>query len=176
MLQMTGLDRVTRTYDSVADAVAATLPADAPSARADRGTSPPAAPPPGRDAEVEIALLDRDGIIVWVNQAWQAFADANGGEPARTGPGVSYLDVCATVPDDPVATRVGRAVRQALTGELPGSLTVEVPCHSPEVARWYDMLISPRRDDTGQVVGATVTLSLARSQNLTVSGAENRKS
>ncbi|HEY6498424.1 MAG TPA: PAS domain-containing protein [Streptosporangiaceae bacterium] len=169
MLLMTGLDRVTPMYDSAAEAVAATLPADGPSARTDRGTSPPARPsdmPPGRDAEVEIALLDRDGIIVWVNQAWQAFATANGGKPASTGPGVSYLDVCAAARDDPVATRVRRAVRQALAGDLPGSLTVEVPCHSPDTARWYDMLISPRRDDDGQVVGATVTLSLVRSQTL----------
>jgi PAS domain-containing protein len=165
MLRMTGLDRVTPMYGSVAEAMAATLPADGPPARTDRGTSPPARPP-GRDAEVEIALLDRDGIIVWVNQAWQAFATANGGEPASTGPGVSYLDVCAAARDDPVATRVRGAVRQALTGDLPGSLTVEVPCHSPGMARWYDMLISPRRDDDGQVVGATVTLSLVRSQTL----------
>jgi hypothetical protein len=37
------------------------------------------------------------------------------------------------------------------------------------------MLISPRRDDGGQVVGATVTLSLARSQNLRA-GAEDGQS
>jgi anti-anti-sigma regulatory factor len=178
MLRMTGLDRVTRMYGSMAEALAATLPADgpaaraadAPPARADDRTAPPARPP-GQGAEVEIALLDRDGIIVWTNRAGQAFAAANGGEPASTGPGVSYLDVCAAAPDDPVATRVRGAVRQALTGDLPGSLTVEVPCHSPEVARWYDMLISPRRDDSGQVVGATVTLSLARSQELRAGGA-----
>lgn len=197
---MTGLDRVTRMYDSMAEALAATLPADdpagraadAPAAPAERADAPaeradapaeraddrtaPAARPPGQAAEVEIALLDRDGIIVWTNRAWQAFAAANGGEPASTGPGVSYLDVCAAAPDDPVATQVRGAVRQALTGDLPGSLTVEVPCHSPEVARWYDMLISPRRDDSGQVVGATVTLSLARSQDLRANGAEDRQS
>ncbi|HEY2239133.1 MAG TPA: PAS domain-containing protein [Streptosporangiaceae bacterium] len=175
MLRMTGLDRVTRVYGSMAEAVAATLPADAPPARMDYRTAPPAKPP-GRGAEVEVALLDRDGIIVWTNRAWQAFAAANGGEPARTGPGVSYLDICAAVPDDPVAAQVRGAVRQALTGDLPGSLTVEVPCHSPEMARWYDMLISPRRDDGGQVVGATVTLSLARSQNLRAGGAGDHQS
>ena len=51
-----------------------------------------------------------------------------------------------------------------------------MPCHSPEVARWYDMLISPRRDDGGQVVGAAVTLSLVRSQSLKNAGPKGGQS
>lgn len=85
-------------------------------------------------------------------------------DPARTGPGVSYLDACAAAPGDPVATQVGSAIRAALVGDLPGSLTIQVPCHSPSTERWFDVLISARRDDDGQSVGATVTLSLTRLQ------------
>jgi anti-anti-sigma regulatory factor len=166
VLQMVGLDRVTPVYSSVATAVAATRPADMPPPL---GSAPPApfsrqAGPAGGDVGVEIALLDSDGVIIWVNHAWQAFAAANGGDPARTGAGVSYLDACAAVPHDPVAAQVGAAIRRALAGDLPGSLTIEVPCHSPGTARWFDMLISPRRDDDGRSVGATVTLSLARAE------------
>ena len=110
----------------------------------------------------------------WVNHAWQAFAAANGGDPDRTGTGVSYLDVCAAAPDDPGSAQVDAAIRRALAGDLPGALTVEVPCHSPDTARWFDLLISPRRDDDGQRAGATVTLSLARSQNLGTAGPHPR--
>ena len=113
---------------------------------------------------MEVALLDRDGVIAWVNQAWQAFAAANGGDPARTGRGVSYLRACAAAGDDPVAQEVAGAIRAALVGDLPGPLTVEVPCHSPATERWFDVLISSRFDDRGRCQGATVTLSLARSQ------------
>ena len=115
------------------------------------------------DVGVEVALLDRDGVIVSVNPAWQAFAQANGGNPERTGPGVSYLDACAASPGDPVAEEVAAAIRRALAGHLPGPLTIGVPCHSPRTARWFDMLISARQDRAGQHLGATVSLSLARS-------------
>ena len=113
---------------------------------------------------MEVALLDRDGVIAWVNQAWQAFAAANGGDPARTGIGVSYLQACAAAGDDPVAHEVAGAIRAALAGDLPGPLTVEVPCHSPSTERWFDVLISSRFDDQGRCLGATVTLSLTKSQ------------
>jgi anti-anti-sigma factor len=116
------------------------------------------------DVGVEVALLDRDGVISWVNQAWRAFATANGGAPARTGAGVSYLQACAAAGDDPVAAEVAAAIRTALAGDLPDPLTIEIPCHSPAAERWFDVLISSRFGDDGRRLGATVTLSLARSR------------
>jgi hypothetical protein len=77
---------------------------------------------------------------------------------------MSYLDACAAAPGDPVAAQVARAIRAALAGVLPVSLTIEVPCHSSSTERWFDVLISSRRDDDGRSAGATVTLSLTRSQ------------
>lgn len=112
-----------------------------------------------------IALLDQHGVIVSVNPAWQAFAEANQAEPSRVGPGVSYLEVCAAAGDDPVAQEVAGAIRQALAGDLPGPLAIEVPCHSPDTSRWFDMVISARKDDAGGYRGATVTLSLAKSES-----------
>ena len=127
----------------------------------------PAGPaPPGPDVGTEIALLDRHGVIVSVNRAWQAFTTANRGDPSRAGPGASYLEACAAAGQDPVALEVAAAIRQALEGDLPGPLTIEVPCHSPDTARWFDMLISSRLDDAGQHTGAAVTLALAGSQPL----------
>ncbi len=183
LLQITGLDRVVPVYGSMAAAVDATRPADtrpppadtAAAGRVQRAGAAHRDPGPnGGDAGVEIALLDGDGVIVWVNHAWQAFATANGGDPDRTGTGVSYLDVCAAAPDDPGSAQIDAAIRRALAGDLPGTLTVEVACHSPDTARWFDLLISPRRDDGGQSAGATVTLSLARSQNLGTAGPHPR--
>ena len=119
-----------------------------------------------RDIELgtEIALLDHQGVIVAVNDAWQAFAVANNGDPARGGPGVSYLEVCAAAGDDPVALEVAANIHRALAGDLPGPLVVEVPCHSPDTTRWFEMLISARLDDDGEHMGATLTLSLAKSE------------
>lgn len=118
----------------------------------------------GADVGVEVALLDRDGVIAWVNPAWRAFAAANGGDPARTGVGESYFQACAAAGDDPVAAEVAAALRAALAGDLPAPLTIGVPCHSPATERWFDVLISSRFADDGQRLGATVTLSLARAR------------
>ena len=160
VLTLTGVDRLVPLYASVAATLAATAPGEsaAPPERAG------AAGPPPADVGVEVALLDQDGVIVSVNDAWQAFAVGNGGDPARMGPGVSYLDACAAAADDPAAAQVATAIRAALEGRLPGSLTVEVPCHSPYAERWFDVLVSTRDDDDGRSVGATVTLSLTRAQ------------
>ena len=176
MLGMTGVGRLVPVYPSVEAALAARSPsanatltvAKAGSTRGSRRRRTTGAPPGGSvrtDVGVEVVLLDRDGVITWVNQAWQAFAAANGGDPARTGIGVSYLKACAAAGDDPVAAEVAGAIRAALTGDLPGPLRVEVPCHSPATERWFDVLISSRFDDQGRCAGATVTLSPARSQS-----------
>jgi len=118
--------------------------------------------PAAGDVGVEVALLDRDGVIVWVNEAWEAFSRENGGDLSRTGVGVSYLDVCASSGSDPDSAQVAAAIRSAANGDHPFPMVPEVPCHSPEAARWFDMLVSSRLDDDGNCIGATVRLSLAR--------------
>jgi anti-anti-sigma factor len=179
MLGMTGVGRLVPAYPSVEAALAARSPSAPTSADAktggiggrrlaglsrDRGVTAAERTGSETNVGVEVALLDRDGVIAWVNQAWRAFAAANGGDPARTGAGVSYLQACATAGDDPVAAEVVAAIRTALAGDLPDPLTIEVPCHSPAAERWFDMLISSRFADDGRRLGATVTLSLARSR------------
>ncbi len=162
-----GLDRLVSVYPSLEAARAS-------SRRAPDANSVPAEPSSagaaslqalqGPEVGVEVATLDLDGVIVSVNRAWEVFAARNGGDPARTGVGVSYLEACASVGGDPVADQAASAIQQALAGDLPGPVTIEVPCHSPVTLRWYDMLIAPKCDAQGQPSGATVTLSLARSQ------------
>src|SRR5579875_846450 len=91
MLTMSGLDQVAPVYRSVGAALAATAPASelppgpgpGPAGPAPAGARPTEAP---GGAGTEIALLDTDGVITWVNDGWQAFAAANGADPARTGP------------------------------------------------------------------------------------------
>ena len=111
----------------------------------------------------EVALLDRTGVIVWVNRAWLDFARENGGNPERTGVGMSYLECCDAA-GDPAADDVAEAVRLAVRGELPAAMLLRLPCHSPTTSRWYDVLISSRLDDDGDCLGATVTLSRSEAQ------------
>jgi anti-anti-sigma factor len=177
-LRINGIDQLVPVHPSLSAALAAREPTAARArltvpggpGRVSADDSQPAATA-AADPGTEIALLDRQGVIVAVNRAWRAFAAANHGDPARTGAGVSYLAACAAAGDDPVAREVAAAIRQALAGDLPGPLVVQVPCHGPRMTRRFEMLISPRRDDRGRSLGATVALSLSRPQPRTSPGA-----
>ena len=107
---------------------------------------------------VEVALLDTDGVIVWVNRAWDEFGLTHGGDPTRSGAGHSYLAVCDAA-DDPASDAVATAIRSALRGELPAPARVHMRCPTPQRPLLFDVLISTRRGDDGHVLGATVTLS-----------------
>ena len=109
---------------------------------------------------VEVALLDRRGVIVQVNRVWEEFCRSNHGDLGRCGVGVSYLAVCDAAAGDRHAYRVGSAIRRAIRGGLPAPSRIEIPCDAPDQARWFDVLVSSRFGDDGSCVGAIVTLSL----------------
>jgi hypothetical protein len=115
-------------------------------------------------AEVEFALLDTEGVIVAVNEAWLAFCADNGGDPARAGVGMSYLDICDGA-GDLGSIEIGASIRAALSGELPAPVLVTIPCDAPGVPRLFDVLVSSRFDDQGSCSGATVTLSRREDDN-----------
>ena len=90
-----------------------------------------------------IAVVDRSGTIVTVNQAWREFAAANGRRPARVGEGVNYLDVCdqAFGSDAQLARTFARNLRSLLAGRK-AQFAMEYPCHSPSTRRWFVVQVS----------------------------------
>jgi PAS domain-containing protein len=107
---------------------------------------------------VEVAVLDRGGVLTSVNRAWREFSSANGGDPERTGVGASYVDACDAAQGDPWADLVGSVVHLAVDGDLPAPAQFTIPCHSPDSSRWYELSVASRYGDNGQCSGATVTL------------------
>ncbi|MDP3538544.1 MAG: PAS domain S-box protein [Azonexus sp.] len=93
----------------------------------------------------QIAVLDGDGVIVAVNEAWRRFAVENGA-PADRGLhlGVRYLNVCQTgfgaAPDEG-ALEAANGIGLVLDGRLP-SFRIDYPCHSPTEERWFSMSAS----------------------------------
>lgn len=110
------------------------------------------------DAGPEVALLDLDGVVVAVNDAWVRFCVDNGGDPDRSGPGVSYLDVCDAAGGDVAAARVATAIRRAVRGGLPVAERLEMPCDSPVARATVEVYVSSRFADDGTCVGALVTV------------------
>jgi len=91
-----------------------------------------------------IAVLDRDGIIVSVNDGWRAFAKANALSVPEYGVGASYLDACdrALGRNSSEAQRVGIGLRAVLDGSAAG-FSIEYPCHAPTQRRWFMMMATP---------------------------------
>ncbi len=96
----------------------------------------------------EIAVLDRNGVILAANETWRRFSMENSlvpGHPAAyTEVGANYLSVCASSTgvgsDEALNTRQG--VLAVLDGSLP-VFTLEYPCHSPQEQRWFSMSVTP---------------------------------
>src|SRR5207244_7976361 len=55
----------------------------------------------------EVVALSRDGVVIAVNEAWNRFAQENGGDPVIVGVGANYLEVCrrAAASGDPEAPK-----------------------------------------------------------------------
>ena len=92
-----------------------------------------------------IAVLDRSGKILAVNEAWTRFAAENGGHAAAgLGPPANYFDVCRSdelVGDDSVVPAL-EGIRAVLDGTRPVFM-MEYRCDAPEVERWFEMTVVP---------------------------------
>jgi PAS domain S-box-containing protein len=103
----------------------------------------------------KIALLNHEGIIVEVNEAWKQFAIHNRFNSKNYGLGDNYIEVCekAGRNGDKTACEVAKAIREVLAGSLP-QFTIEYACHSPEEKRWFNLTVYPlyRSYSSGVVV------------------------
>lgn len=105
----------------------------------------------------QVAVLDREGTIIAVNDAWIEFGQARGADVTRIGVGASYLDACETDRNAGFAggSEAARAVRVACSGGRTGA-PVEYRCETEGGDRWFLMRAEPLRRLEG---GAVVTHS-----------------
>jgi PAS domain S-box-containing protein len=91
-----------------------------------------------------IALLDAQGVIVSVNEAWRRFVRANGMRGADCGVGVNYLEVCdGAMGQEPSALRtIAGGIRSVLFGSE-ATFTIEYPCDSPTGKRSFLLTVTP---------------------------------
>lgn len=109
-----------------------------------------------------LAVLDRKGTIIAVNQAWQRFAVENDVDPQRgVGLGTNYLEACYQ-PDEEPGAENARAARQGIIGVLKGEqnfFTLEYPCDSLAEKRWFLMNVVPLRGGRGGAVVAHIDIT-----------------
>ena len=113
-----------------------------------------------------IAILDRNGTILAVNDAWKEFSLANGGASSLVGVGVSYLEVCerGTGAADGMARRALAGIRSVLEGDR-DFFEMEYPCSSPAEFRSFLMRVVPlKTSGGGAVVSHTDITQLRRAE------------
>jgi len=86
----------------------------------------------------EIAIVDQEGTILAVNQAWRAFAAANRPPEGTVAEGANYLRVCdaATGPESAETAAFAAGLRAVLDGRRT-EFEMEYPCQTPAEQRWF---------------------------------------
>ena len=108
----------------------------------------------------QLAVLDHNGTIIAVNEAWRNFARENSSSPeqeAGTGIGANFLEACrdgapGTGNTDDAS---GEAIRQAVLDLLQGKterFTCECSCVTPAGCLWFTLNVTPLRVPSGGAV------------------------
>ncbi len=108
-----------------------------------------------------IAVVDKDGQIVAINEAWGKFAEENADEDQilATGVGQSYLRVCNYNHDSKEeSTQLLDNLKKVLKTEQ-DFFTHEYPCHSPTEKRWFLMQASAMKGDEGGAVISHINIT-----------------
>jgi diguanylate cyclase (GGDEF)-like protein/PAS domain S-box-containing protein len=103
-----------------------------------------------------VALLDRTGNIVSVNESWRQASLENSMENwLECGVGLNYLEVCdnARGEGSSGAHRAADGIRSVLSGDA-RAFSLEYDCHSPSEKRWFLLTVSPLAQ--GRPFGAIV--------------------
>ena len=86
-----------------------------------------------------IAVLDKDGVIIRTNKAWQEFGAANNLQGPADSLGQNYLSITENAGDD-TCHIIAQGIRRVIGGDLQEFFT-DYPCHSPMEKRWYAMRV-----------------------------------
>jgi len=94
-----------------------------------------------------VALMDTEGVILSVNDAWRRFGQANEVQGDHFGIGLNYLAVCDAAVGEHSRGGVVAAdgIRRVLRGEIT-QFSLEYPCHSPTERRWFRLMTAPLND------------------------------
>ena len=118
-----------------------------------------------------IALLDKQGTIVFVNRAWKEFARANG---YTGGPfdGQNYVQICQQgIANKAIGADVAfKLVQDSLDG-IEAVRQLKMGCHAPRQLRWFTCVAS-QFSHTGNT--ATVMISWRDTSRQHLAGLENR--
>jgi len=89
-----------------------------------------------------IAVLDSNGNITHVNQAWAEFAEKNGAAASSTGVGVNYFEVCRARGATTEVEQILSGIQAVIDGSAP-HFEAEYACPSPTETFWFELSVNP---------------------------------
>ncbi len=94
-----------------------------------------------------IALLDTQGCIVAVNEAWRQFCATGVAQEPGYGIGSNYVEICDSASGNGTTQgrQVAAGIRSVLSGEVK-RFALEYSCKTPALQRWFLLMISPMTD------------------------------
>jgi diguanylate cyclase (GGDEF)-like protein/PAS domain S-box-containing protein len=100
-----------------------------------------------------IAVLDQNGVIIAVNEAWKNFARENGSTDPEAYLGDSYFAACETAirAGDQTADQVDLGIHAVIDGQR-SHFSAEYPCNSPTQQRWFSITVIPLREPIRGVI------------------------
>ncbi len=91
-----------------------------------------------------IAILNRQGVILETNRAWRQFGQENEIQEQPEPIAINYLEVCDAAAkqgeEAEFARKAARGIRAVIAEEL-DEFTMDYPCHSPTQKRWFYMRV-----------------------------------
>ena len=86
-----------------------------------------------------IAILDKDGIILLTNRAWQEFGAANSLQGPNDSLGQNYLLISEQAAEE-TGHIIAQGIRKVISGDLQEFFT-NYPCHSPTEKHWFALRV-----------------------------------
>ncbi|MEM7260043.1 MAG: GGDEF domain-containing protein [Pseudomonadota bacterium] len=90
-----------------------------------------------------IAIVNHAGTIVYVNDNWQRYGQANDGRPDHSGVGVNYFEVCQRAVDTSATVNdIVKGIKSVVSGNAE-LYQRTYPCHSPLQSAWFNVRVVP---------------------------------
>lgn len=113
-----------------------------------------------------ICIIDHNGVIVAVNEAWRRASHENGGKNSYLG--TNYLEVCrhATGVGEEAARRFGQKVEDVLLRRCE-MFETEYPCHSGKTRRWFLARVTRVETDAEALIYEAQSVAVISHQDIT---------